>query len=113
MTDRIDSLLAMLKAGQDTALLRFSLGSEYLAQQKYEAAIEHLKAAVKLDRNYSAAWKILGRALLAAGRNNEARSVYTSGIVIAQAKGDVQAAKEMHVFLKRLEKSSDSGGTNA
>ena len=104
MSDRIDALLAMLKRGQDSALLRFSLGSEYLSQHRYAAAAEHLRAAVDLDGNYSAAWKLLGRALLSQGLRDEARAVYRSGIAVAEAKGDKQAAREMTVFLRRLEK---------
>ena len=109
MSDRIDALLAILRSGQDTALLRFSLGSEYLGQQQFEAAAEHLRAAVELDPNYSAAWKLLGRALLSLGRSDEARAVYRSGITVAEAKGDTQAAKEMTVFLRRLEKAAGDG----
>lgn len=106
MPDRIDALLAILRAGQDSALLRFSLGNEYLSHQQYEAAAEHLRAAVALDREHSAAWKLLGRALLQLGASEEAMTVYATGIGVAEANGDVQAAKEMTVFLKRLEKSA-------
>ena len=49
MSDRIDALLAILRAGQDNALLRFSLGTEYLSQQQFDAAAEHLQAAVDLE----------------------------------------------------------------
>ena len=31
------------------------------------------------------------------------------GIAVAEARGDVQAAKEMRVFLRRLEKSAGGG----
>lgn len=105
MADRIDALLAMLKQGQDSAVLRFSLGNEYLSHEKFDSAVEHFREAVELDRNYSAAWKMLGRALLSSGRRDDAMAVYRSGIEVAEANGDVQAAREMTVFLKRLEKS--------
>ena len=106
MSDRIAALLAILRAGQDNALLRFSLGTEYLSQQQFDAAAEHLQAAVDLDTNYSAAWKLLGRALLNLGRSDDARFVYSRGIVVAEANGDHQAAKEMKIFLRRLEKAA-------
>jgi hypothetical protein len=57
-----------------------------------------------MDRNYSAAWKLLGRALANLERDKEAIAVYQEGIAIAEQKGDRQAAKEMAVFLKRLQK---------
>ncbi len=104
MADRIDALLAMLRRGQDSALLRFSLGSEYRAAGRDEEAIEHLERAVELDPSYSAAFKLLGRCLAAAGRDEAASDAFRKGIEVAEAKGDRQAAKEMAVFLRRLEK---------
>lgn len=59
-TSRIDALLRMLDRGQDSALLRFSLGNEYRAAGRHDEAITHLQQAVRLDPGYSAAWKLLG-----------------------------------------------------
>ncbi len=95
----------MLAAGQDNALLRFSLANAYVKQSELEKALEHFRCAVQLDSRYSAAWKGYGKALTEAGRTTEALHVYEKGIAAAQEKGDIQAAKEMTVFLKRLEKS--------
>jgi predicted Zn-dependent protease len=104
MADRIEVLLALLRRGQDSALLRFSLGSEYHAAGRDEEAIGHLERAVELDAAYSAAWKLLGRAREAAGRDEAAADAYRQGIEVAERKGDRQAAKEMRVFLRRIEK---------
>lgn len=101
----IDNLEALLAKGQDTALLRFSLGSEYLKAGRYEQAVAHLRTAVKNDPAYSAAWKTLGKALTECGAWREALEAYTNGIAAAEKKGDKQAAKEMQVFKRRLEKS--------
>jgi len=100
----VASLEAMLQRGQDSALLRYSLGNEYLKLKDDAKAIEHLRRALALDRNYSAAWKLLGKALADAGQTDEAINTYKEGIGIAEAKGDLQAAKEMTVFLRRLRK---------
>lgn len=102
----LTNLLKMLAGGRDDALLRFSLGNEYLKTGNPEAAAEHLKAALERDPNYSAAWKALGRALEATGAKNEALAVYREGIGVAERKGDKQAAKEMSVFARRIERSS-------
>ena len=98
---RFEGLLA---AGKDGALLRFGLGSQYLGVGEPARAAEHLRAAVGLDPGYSAAWKLLGKALAQAGQAAEAIAAYRQGIVVAQQKGDKQAVKEMTVFLRRLEK---------
>lgn len=104
MAAQIEALEKLLAAGRDNALLRFGLGSAYLAQDEYEAAIMHLRCAVASDAVYSAAWKTLGHAYAKAGRNVEALQAYNSGMAAAQKKGDKQALKEMQVFARRIEK---------
>lgn len=106
-TGRIGALLRMLERGQDSALLRFSLGNEYRAAGQHDDAIAHFEQAVKLDPGYSAAWKLLGRSLECAGREDDAMAAWRTGIEAAEKKGDRQAAKEMTVFLRRLEKKGN------
>ena len=101
----IDNLEAMLQRGQDSALLRYSLGNEYLKQGAHASAIAHLAEAVRIDPGYSAAWKLYGKALEADGRHQDAIDAFDRGIETAERKGDVQAAKEMRVFRKRAEKA--------
>ncbi len=103
MIERFEALLA---SGRDNALLRFGLGGEYLKSGDAERAGVHLRAAVALDPGYSAAWKLLGKALADSGELPGAMAAYRSGIEAAGAKGDKQAAKEMAVFLRRLEKAT-------
>lgn len=101
----IDNLEAMRARGQDSALLRYSLGNEYLKIDDSDSAITHLAEAVRLEPSYSAAWKLYGKALHAAGRHGEAVDILERGIQAATEKGDIQAAKEMQVFRKRAEKA--------
>lgn len=98
------ALEKLLAGGRDDALLRFSLGNACLQEQDADAAAGHLRRAVEHDPGYSAAWKLLGRALAEQGDRAEAASAWEHGIEAAEARGDVQAAKEMQVFLKRLRK---------
>jgi len=104
-SQQIVNLLKLVDTPRDGALLRFSLGSEYLKCAEYEPAIVHLSAAVEKDPGYSAAWKLLGNALAGHGQADEALAAYRKGIEIAKRKGDRQAAKEMTVFARRLEKA--------
>ena len=103
-TPIILSFEKMLAAGKDNALLRFSLGNEYLKAGDPANAANHLKQAVVQDPKYSAAWKLLGRALVESGHPAAALVAYRDGIAVAEAKGDKQAAKEMTVFAHRIEK---------
>ena len=100
----IENLKALLVQGQDNAILHFSLGNAYLNEKKYPQASEHFSRAVELDPGYSAAWKLYGKALAEDNQINEAIKTYEKGISVAEKKGDIQAAREMKVFLKRLKK---------
>jgi predicted Zn-dependent protease len=106
----VERFEAMLAAGRDSALLRFSLGTHYLKSGEAARAAEHLRAAVAQDADYSAAWKLLGKALDASGAVVEAMAAYRSGIAAAERRGDKQAAREMGVFLRRLEKPAGTTG---
>lgn len=107
----IENFEAILARGQDSALLRFGLGNEYLKAEQYEKAVEHLAEAVRQDPGYSAAWKVYGKALTGAELYVEAVTAFDRGIETAEAKGDVQAAKEMRVFRKRAEKALAGPGS--
>ena len=102
--DPAERFEALLASGKDGALLRFSLGMQYLNAGDAARAVPHLKRAIEQDPAYSAAWKLLGKALAQTGANAEAIEAYRSGIAAAEKRGDKQAAKEMTVFLRRLEK---------
>ena len=104
----IEKLEALLAAGQDSPSLRFARATGYFKQDDPERAAEHAAVAVSQDPDYSAAWRLLGRAQLAAGRAAEAAASFEQGIAVARTHGDRQVEKEMQVFLKRIRKA-DSG----
>jgi predicted Zn-dependent protease len=122
-TPPIAAFEKMLASGKDSALLRFGLGNAYLklaASDRGEGraaeavlasgtAARHLRKAVELDPAYSAAWKLLGRALTEAGEPAQALAAYRAGMEAARAKGDQQALREMQVFARRLERGGASG----
>ncbi len=105
MTPVIENLEKLLADGKDNALLRYSLGNAYF---EIDAAIatQHLERALSFDSNYSAAWKLLGKARTQDGNEVGAIDAYERGLEVAEKNGDIQAMKEMRVFLKRLRKSA-------
>lgn len=105
-TSALENFERMLAGGKDGALLRFSLGSEHLKAGNADTAVTHLRKAVELDPDYTAAWKLLGRALAEGGQSREALLAYRMGIIVATRKGDKQAGKEMTVFARRIEKAA-------
>lgn len=100
----LQSLEKMLAKGMDNALLRFGLGKGYLDSGEPAKAAEHLQRCVEFDPNYSAAWKLLGKAWVAAEDTAKARQAWEQGLKAAATHGDKQAEKEMAVFLKKLER---------
>jgi predicted Zn-dependent protease len=108
-TPTLERLLPLVGTPRDGALLRFSLGAEYLKAGDPANAAAHLREAVARDPAYSAAWKLLGRALAQSGAAADALAAYERGIAVAEARGDKQAAKEMTVFARRLRKQLGGG----
>ena len=106
MPDILNNLKKMLGTERENSLLHHSIGNEYFKLKDFEHAENHFRQALVLDSQYSAAWKLLGKTLAAADKYAEAAEAYNQGISIAEKKGDIQAAKEMKVFLKRLSKNS-------
>jgi len=104
----VRQLEAMLAKGRDSPLLRFSLGKCYLDLADYPQAVTHLAECIEQDPGYSAAWKLLGKAHQEAGDLDAAQLAWEDGVAAAEKKGDVQAGKEMTVFLKRLDRKRQS-----
>ena len=98
----IERLEAALASGTDSAALRFGLASACFKEGRFEEARSHAGIAVQLDPDYSAAWRLLGRACSETGDVTAARKAFEQGIAVAQERGDMQLVKEMRVFLRRL-----------
>jgi predicted Zn-dependent protease len=98
----IAALEKLLGGPRDNALLRFSLGNAHLGAGNPQRAAEFLASAIERDPNFSAAWKLLGKARGESEDFVGARAAYEKGIEVAEGRGDLQAAKEMRVFLRRL-----------
>ena len=92
----------MLEQGADNPLLRYTLGTLCLKAGEPENAVMHLQEGLRQDESHSASWKFYAKELAELGRLEEARNAYEKGILIAESKGDIQAVKEMKVFLKRI-----------
>ena len=103
--ERIASLSLQCDGPRDGALLRFSLGNALLSAGHLRPAIDAYRRAVAFDPDYSAAWKLLGKAQLDAGEPEAAADAWRNGVIAAVKRGDKQAEKEMGVFLRRLDKA--------
>lgn len=103
MTDPlVERLRTQVGGPRDGALLRFSIGNALLGDGAYGEAAAAFRDALVFDSDYSAAWKLLGKALLAAEDEAGAAEAWRAGVDAATRRGDIQAGKEMTVFLNRL-----------
>jgi cytochrome c-type biogenesis protein CcmH/NrfG len=90
--------------GDDTAW--FGLGRALADLERPAEAAEAFRRAVELRPDYTAAWRDLGRALLAAGQAVAASDALRQGLAAAERTGDLQAGREIEVFLRRATRSS-------
>jgi len=100
--NRIQQLEEFLKTNPENALIQYSLGLEYLKVREAGKAILNLREAIRIQPDYSAAYRDLGKALALDGKSEEALQTYRQGIEVAKGRGDLQTAKEMRVFLRRI-----------
>lgn len=98
----IANLEKLIDGPRDGALLRYSLGCAYLKVGRTADAVRRLREATERDPAYTAAWKQLGKALTENGEPEAALEAYAQGMEVARSRGDLQAAKEMAVFSRRL-----------
>ncbi|GKS57848.1 hypothetical protein YTPLAS18_13750 [Nitrospira sp.] len=81
-----DAFRQMVAKYPNGFLGRYGLGNKLLEDGKYlEEAVEHLQVAVRLDPLHVASHLSLGRALVALGRKDEARTILQAGIAAARS----------------------------
>ncbi len=101
-SERIRELQELLEDEPDDGLLNLTLGQEYLASGDASSALPHLEKVVALEPRYTVAYRYLGSALEELGRTADAIRAWERGVAVADETGDIQAGKEMSVFLARL-----------
>ena len=99
---RIAMFKEVLQTDPNDPMVYFGLGQEYMRQGSFAEAIEAFENAVRLNPQYSAAYRSLGECLEKTGQGPKAKEAYEKGIPIAEKLGDLEAAKAMKAFLKRL-----------
>lgn len=99
---RINMFKKVLEMDPGDPAMHFGLGLEYVKADMHAEAVASFRKAIEHKADYSAAYRELGKALTALGRNEEAATVFETGIPIAEKNGDIQTGKEMNVFLKRI-----------
>ena len=101
---RSEMFRKLLQRDERNPMVLYSLGNELFKEGRYAEARDHLRRAVQYKPDYSVAYRTLGRAHFELGEDDAARQVFDEGREVAEANGDLQTAKEIDVFKRRLEK---------
>jgi Tfp pilus assembly protein PilF len=84
------------------AFARYGLAMECAKEGDNRAASEHFEKLLHNDPNYVAGYFQFAQLLARLGRLDEARKLFSDGIVVAQRAGDMHARDEMQSALNSL-----------
>ncbi|NIV29946.1 MAG: hypothetical protein GWN58_10705, partial [Anaerolineae bacterium] len=76
----VEALRKLIGTKRDSALLRATIATALLREDRLEEAEEQLVEATTMDPAYTAAWKQLGNLRLAVDNPTGARDAWQSGI---------------------------------
>jgi Fe-S cluster biosynthesis and repair protein YggX len=117
---RIERFKQMAEADPDNELGHFSLGKALLEAQRPAEAAQALGRALEISRTMSKAYQLLGAALVAVDRQQDAVTVLTQGVQIADQQGDRMPRDEMAAQLRawgapvpEFQQSNAAGATSA
>ncbi len=92
---QIEMFKQVLEIDPVDQIANFGLGSVYYEQGRYGEAVDPLRIVIRENKDYSAAYLLLGKNLEKLDQREEALEVYRQGIAAASKKGDLMPLKEM------------------
>lgn len=105
---RIDAFTAMTQTQPDNEMIWYGLASEYSKLARWAEAIDALRNVIRLKPDYTAAYQMLGSALLQEGQPEAARQIWIEGIAVADRTGAWKARQHMEGLLAGVAHESDS-----
>ncbi|MCA1567804.1 MAG: tetratricopeptide repeat protein [Acidobacteria bacterium] len=108
--ERIEAFKAMVAAQPEQEMVWYGLANEYVKLERWDEAADALGQVVKLNADFTAAYQMLGAALLNQGRREEARRAWTDGIEVANRTGAWKARQHMEGLLADSEATAAAGG---
>lgn len=86
----------------DDAFSRYGLAMECMNSGDAKSADEHFRALLQRNQEYVPAYLMYAQLLLRQSRPEEARGVLSSGIIVADNKGDQHARSELETLLSEI-----------
>ena len=99
---RIEIFAEMVKQQPADAMIWYGLASEYVKVESWSEAAAALQKVVELNPDYTAAYQMLGTALLNEGRREDARRAWEQGIEVADRTGAWKARQHMEGLLTNV-----------
>ena len=96
---RLEIFAAMAREQPDDAMVWYGLASEYVKLENWSEAATALRNVVRVNPDYTAAYQMLGTALLNQGQTAEARAAWVAGIEAANRTGAWKARQHMEGLL--------------
>jgi predicted Zn-dependent protease len=111
---RIEVFEAMLRDQPEEAMVWYGLASEYLKLERWADAADALANVVRINPDYTAAYQMLGAALMSEGKSDEACRAWTEGVEVATRTGAWKARQHMEGLLSEAAAASaDASGADA
>ena len=92
----------MVKQQPEDAMIWYGLASEYVKIERWNEAADALRRVVGINPDYTAAYQMLGTALLNEGQREEACRIWTEGIKVAERTGAWKARQHMEGLLSNM-----------
>jgi predicted Zn-dependent protease len=105
---RIDAFRSLLEEQPDEAVVWYGLANEYIKLESWVDAADALQNVIRCNPDYTAAYQMLGSALLGQGKADEARRVWTDGVAVATRTGAWNARSHMERLLAQSAPSNSS-----
>ncbi len=99
---KVEMFKKVLEIDPVDPVANFGLGSIYLETGRSEEALAPLETVIRENKDYSAAYLLLGKNLEKLDRLDDAIEIYRQGIAAASKKGDLMPLKDMQNRLNRL-----------
>lgn len=108
--ERIAAFVAMAEQQPDQEMIWYGLANEYFKLERWSEAVEALRRVVRLNADFTAAYQMLGTALMNEGQPEEALRVWSAGIEVANRTGAWKARQHLEGLLAGAEDVSSKDG---
>ncbi len=107
--ERIAAFVEMAAQQPEQEMVWYGLANEYVKLERWREAADALHRVVKLNPDFTAAYQMLGTALLSLGEGAEARQVWTAGVEVAQRTGAWKARQHLEGLLAGTAEADANG----